>query len=106
MARRRKRTQKSDTKMKEFVAVAIAKDEEQALEYQTLLQSNDINASVKEQTDQITGAKNYAVMVDEDFIDEAYVVIESQDAYDDFYDMSLEDEDDMDFDSELFDEEL
>ena len=92
--------------MKEFVAIAFAKDEEQAREYQALLEGNDIPTAIREQTDQATDTKDYAVMVAEDFVDEAYVVIESQDAYDDFYDLSLEDEDDIDFDSELFDEEL
>ena len=45
-------------------------------------------------------------MVPEDFLDEAHVVIESQDAYDDFYDFAMEDEDDLDFDADLLDDEL
>ena len=35
-------------------------------------------------------------MVPEECLDEAHVVIESQDAYDDFYDFALEDESDID----------
>ena len=50
--------------------------------------------------------KGIAVMVPEDSLDEAHVVIESQDAYDDFYDLALEDEEDNDFDSGLFEDEL
>jgi hypothetical protein len=45
-------------------------------------------------------------MVPEEFLDEAHVVIESQDAYDDFYDLALEDTDANEFDSDIFDEEF
>jgi len=45
-------------------------------------------------------------MVPEEFLDEAHVVIESQDAYDDFYDLALEDEEETDFDSDLFEEDF
>jgi hypothetical protein len=46
-------------------------------------------------------------MVPEEFLDEAHVVIESQDAYDDFYDFSLDDEEDSsdDFDPDVFEED-
>jgi hypothetical protein len=33
-------------------------------------------------------------------------VIESQDAYDDFYDYALEEEDEVDFDADFLDEEF
>ena len=33
-------------------------------------------------------------MVPEDYLDEAHVIIESQGAYDDFYDFALEDDED------------
>ena len=42
-------------------------------------------------------------MVPEDFLDEAHVIIESQNAYDDFYDFAIEDED---FASDLFEDEF
>jgi hypothetical protein len=73
---------------------------EQAKEYETLLEANGIPATIKEQG----GEDGIAVMVPEDYLDEAHVVIESQDAYDDFYDFALEDEDEGDFDSELFED--
>jgi hypothetical protein len=46
----------------------------------------------------------YAIMVPEECADEATVIIESQDAYDDFYDFALEDDKD-DFDVDFFDDE-
>ena len=44
-------------------------------------------------------------MVPEEYIDEAHVVIESQQAYDDFYDFALEEENEEDFDEDFFDDE-
>ncbi len=106
MARRHKKNQKSQTKLKELVVVTFAEGLEQAKDYETLLKNNDIPAMVREQHEQSESAKGIAVMVPEDFLDEAHVVIESQDAYDDFCDFALEDEDNDDLDSDLFEDEL
>ena len=106
MAKRTPKAQKSQPELQEFVVVTFAKDLEQARDYETLLKTNDIPAIIKEQDEQSTNAKGIAVMVPEDFLDEAHVIIESQDAYDDFYDFSLEDEDNDDFDSDLFENEF
>ncbi len=106
MAKRPKKTRKSQAKLQEFVVVTFAKDMEQARDYETLLNTNDIPAIIKEQNEQSSDSKGIAIMVPEDFLDEAHVVIESQDAYDDFYDFALEDEDDDDFDSDLFEDDF
>jgi hypothetical protein len=106
MAKRSKKNQKSQSKLQDFVVVTIIDDLEQAKEYETLLKTNDIPAVINEQNGQSDGTKGIAVMVPEDFLDEAHVVIESQDAYDDFYDFALEDETDDDFDSDLFEDEF
>ena len=106
MAKRSKKAQKSQTKLQEFVVVAFAEELEKARGYETLLKSNDIPAVIKEQDEQSMNAESIAVMVPEDCLDEAHVVIESQDAYDDFYDFALEDEGDGDFDSDLFDDDF
>lgn len=97
---------KSQAKVKDLVVVTVVEDMEQAREYETLLRLNDIPAIVREQFDPAGAGNGIAVMVPEDFLDEAHVVIESQDAYDDFYDFALEDEDEEDFDSDLFEDEL
>lgn len=100
------RSGKSQAKLKDLVVVTLVEDMEQAQEYETLLRLNDIPAIIKEQLDPSGSSSGIAVMVPEDFLDEAHVVIESQDAYDDFYDFALEDEEDDDFDNGLFDDEL
>ncbi len=108
MARRSKKDQNSQSKLKDFVVVTFVEDLEQAREYETLLRVNDIPAVVKEQIDETLGVKSIAVMVPEDYLDEAHVVIESQDAYDDFYDFALDDEveNEADFGGDLFEDEI
>lgn len=111
MAKRSKKRQKSETNLQEFVVVTFAEDMEQAKEYETLLEANGIPAAIKKQSGESADADadGIAVMVPEDYLDEAHVVIESQDAYDDFYDFALEDndeEDEDDFDSELFEDDF
>lgn len=107
MAKRSRKNQKSQAKLQGFAVVTFARDLEQAREYESMLKVNDIPAMVDQQYEQSTGTKEIAVMVPEDFLDEAHVVIESQDSYDDFYDLTSEeeeDEEDIDFDSDLFDD--
>ncbi|MBA7705439.1 hypothetical protein ES703_114269 [subsurface metagenome] len=106
MAKRSKKNHKSQVKVKDFVVVTLVEDLEQARDYETLLKTNDIPAIINEQDEQEISAKAIAVMVPEDFLDEAHVVIESQDAYDDFYDFALEDEEEEDFDADLFEDDL
>ena len=106
MARRPKKTQKSQAKLQDFVIVTFAEDLEQAKEREALLRNNDIPAIVRQQDEESPDAKGIAIMVPEEFLDEAHVVIESQDAYDDFYDLALEDEEEADFDSDLFEDDF
>ena len=106
MAKRSKKGQRSQAKLQGYVVVAFAEDMEQAREYKTLLEVNDVAAIISEQQEQSLGSKEIAVMVPEDFLDEAHVIIESQHTYDDFYDYAVEDEEDGDFDDELFEEDF
>lgn len=106
MAKRSKKNHKSQAKLEGYVVVVFAEDSEQANEYTTLLEANDIPVVTNEQNEQSVESKEIAVMVPEEFLDEAHVVIESQQAYDDFYDFALDEEDDSDFDSDLFEEEF
>ncbi len=91
--------------LKEYVVVAFVDDMEQAKEYETLLRLNDIPAVIREQLDGGAEGKAVAIMVPEDFLDEAHVVIESQDAYDDLCDYTMDEEGDLDFDSDLLDDD-
>jgi hypothetical protein len=106
MTKRSKKNQQSQAKLQDFVAVTFADNLEQAKEYENLLKTNDIPTVISKQNDPSIDAKAIAVMVPEDFLDEAHVVIESQDAYDDFYDFAVEEETDDDFDSELFEDDF
>ncbi len=104
MSKRSKKGHKSNAKLEGYVVVAFSEDMDQAREFKTLLEANDIPATIAEQGEHAVGSKEIAVMVSEEFLDEAHVIIESQHAYDDFYDLSLEDESEMDFDSDFYDD--
>jgi hypothetical protein len=111
MAKRHQKSRKgssrsTSTNLPELVTVTFAEDIEQAKEYESLLQASGIHAVIKEQHRDSADINEIAVMVPEDYLDEAHVIIESQDAYDDFYDFALEDEDEEDFDSELFEDDF
>jgi hypothetical protein len=106
MSKRSKKAHKTPANLEGYVVVAFAEDINQAEEYKVLLDTNDIPAVISEQEETTIGSKEIAVMVPEEFLDEAHVVIESQQAYDDFYDFALDDETDGEFDSELFEDEF
>jgi len=109
MTKRSKKNNKSQAKVQGFVVVAFAKDMEQAREYETMLKVNDIPAVISKEHEQSTGTLEIAVMVPEDYLDEAHVVIESQDAYDDLCDFATEkdedEEEDFNFDGDYFDDD-
>lgn len=88
----------------ELVIVAVVDTMEEAKEYELLLKSNDIPAMVKREEKEFADGKCYAVMAPEELADEAHVIIESQDAYDDFYDFAADDENEDDFDGDVFEE--
>ncbi len=96
---------RGSTRVKEYVVVALVDDMDQAKEYETLLRLNDIPAVIKEQLDGGADGKAVAIMVPEDFLDEAHVVIESQDAYDDLCDYTMDEEEDLDFGGDPLDDE-
>jgi hypothetical protein len=105
MGRSMDNNDKGHAKLKDMVVLTFLSDIDQAREYETLLKLNDIPAMVKENLDTQGHGSDVAILVPEDCLDEAHVVIESQDAYDDFYDYALEDEDDIDFDPDDLDDE-
>jgi hypothetical protein len=88
----------------ELVVVATASTMDEAKESETLLKNNEIPAMVKERPNEFGEGTHYAVYVPEDMADEAHVVIESQDAYDDFYDLGLNDESGDDLEGDVFED--
>lgn len=108
MGRRSKKAHKAQVNLEGYVVVVFAEDTGQAMEYKQLLDSSDIPAVINEYEEPAPGGldtREIAVMVPEEYLDEAHVVIESQQAYDDFYDFAMDDEGDEDFDADFFDEE-
>ena len=106
MAKRSKKVHRSQAKLQGYVVVTFADDLEQAREFKSLLEVNDVSAVISEQKETALGSKEIAVMVPEDCLDEAHVIIESQQAYDDFYDYALDEGDAGDFDDELFEDDF
>jgi len=90
--------------LQDLVIAAIVDDVEQARDCQALLKSNEIPAIIKHQRDDLTEQMRFAVMVPEEFADEAHVIVESQDAYDDFYELGQDEEDETDLNDEKFDD--
>jgi hypothetical protein len=87
----------------ELVVVATASTMDEAKESETLLKNNEVPAMVKERANEFGEGFHYAVYVPEDMVDEAHVVIESQDAYDDFYDLGLDESED-DLEGDIFED--
>lgn len=105
MGKRTRKSQRTQSRLQELVVVATADTAEEAREYEKLLKNNDIPAMVKQQQDEFTESRRFVVMTPEDMADEAHVIIESQDAYDDFYDSGLDDENEDDSESDIFEDD-
>jgi len=105
MTKHSRKGQKSQAKLHGYVVVTFAEDLDQAREYESLLKVNDIPVTIKDKEDQM-GNSEIAVMVPDEFLDEAHVIIESQDAYDDFYDLAIEDEAEAEYDSDIFEDDF
>ena len=82
----------------DWVIVICPDDVEQAKDYERLLIQNGVPVQIEEPQEGDSKSK-IAIKVPQDFLDEAQIVIESQDAYDDFYDLALggEEEDDSEW---------
>ena len=109
MANRHNKKQNARTPLKEFVTVAFAEDMDLAKHYKKLLSENDIPAIIRTQSESSSSYPGIAIMVPEDHLDEAHILIESQGTYNDFYEMAFQDEDEKedvndDFDDDFGDE--
>ena len=91
MARSPKKTKKTQAKVKDLATVFWAEDLECATEYEKLLKNDNIPVIIKPPQPGATNLE-YEIMVPEDYIDEAHVIIDSQMGYDDLCDFDLDDE--------------
>jgi hypothetical protein len=103
MANRKKKTHESGVALKELVTVAFAEDIDLATQYKQLLNDNDIPAAIKTRSDPEVSYQGIAVMVPEDYLDEAHVLIEDQSSIGDFYDLAFSDDDYNDTDKGYYD---
>ncbi|MHC4386228.1 MAG: putative signal transducing protein [Planctomycetota bacterium] len=78
----------------DFVTVAFAEDMELARQYQELLESNEIKIRIKRQPNMAeSGFSDIAIMVPEESLDEAHALISERVSYDDFFEMTFDDQD-------------
>ena len=105
MPKRTRKSSKSQTSTKELVVVAAANSMDEAKDYEALLKNNDIKSVIKKQQDEFTDNLRYVVMVQEELADEANVIIESQNSYDD-YDLDSDSDDisEDDLEGDVFDD--
>ena len=89
----------------DFVTVTFADDWELACEYKELLSKNDIPVVITKLEGPYDESPAMAVTVPEDYLDEAHVLIQSQAAYNDFYDLAFEDDEITDFQDGLDNED-
>ena len=90
MTKHRKKSQQSSTSLHEFVTVAFAEDRELAKQYKKILDESDIPVIIRNTPESIH-SPGIAVMVSEDNLDEAHILIESQSSHESFYDLELGD---------------
>jgi len=105
MANRKKKTNNSGTALKDLVTVAFAEDIDLANQYKDLLNDNDIPVAIKTRPDPEVSFQGIAVMVPEDYLDEAHVLIEDQNSIGDFYDLAFSEDDYDDTDKDFYDNE-
>jgi len=79
--------------VEDYVTVAFAEDLDLAGHYKQLLVDNDIPAVVRRLTSSKSAPfSDIAVMVPEEYLDEAYAVIASEIDYEDFFDLAFRDD--------------
>jgi hypothetical protein len=92
MQGKRKESSKTSA-VKDFVTVAFAEDMELARQYKELLEDNQIEVQIKRQPDMAeSGFSDIAIAVPEESLDEAHHLIAERASYDDFFDMTFDDE--------------
>ncbi|HOK95041.1 MAG TPA: DUF2007 domain-containing protein [Anaerohalosphaeraceae bacterium] len=87
----RKEQGKSAAAAVSVVTVAFAEDMELARQYQQLLEKNQIPAVIRRQTEMAqSGFSDIAILVPEDYLDEAHSLICQQAAGEDFFGMAFD----------------
>ena len=93
MAGRKSKKSLTEIAIDELVTVAFAEDMDLAKQYKELLHDNGIPALIKKQQSTVEGFNGIAILVPEDDLDEAHVMIEQQSAVDDLFGSVFGDQD-------------
>lgn len=93
MTNRKKSKSSSKTVLKELVTIAFAEDVDLARQYKKLLEDNDIPAAIKARGITDSEYKGIPVMVSEEHLDEAHMIVESHNSMGDFYNVTFGQED-------------
>ena len=106
MERRSQKARKKVAKTQELIAVAFAKNPRQAEEYRILLENNDIPAVIKDEPESEM-RQGFAILVPEEYIDHAHLVLENEDLGDDFrgFEFDIDDNDDLDLKYDMQDDD-
>jgi len=106
MPKRKKKKSGSGTALKEMVTIAFAEDVDLAKQYKQLLLDNEIPAAIQSRSGNESEYKGIPVMVPEDYIDEAHMLIEAQNSMGDFYNAAFieDDRDDVGYDPEFYED--
>ncbi len=104
MPNRKKKKRQAGSALKDLVTVAFAEDMDLAKQYKKVLNENEIPAAVRSKSDPALNYQGVAVLVPEDFLDEAHVIIESQASMGDFYDMAFLDDEYDEFNEESYED--
>ncbi len=102
MAKNDRKKEDSRAALQDFVTVAFAEDMDLAKQYKKMLTESEIPVAIKAQRNTPT-FNSFAVMVPEDFLDEAHVLIESQSSHDSFYDLASADDSITHWDDDAYD---
>ena len=102
MAGRRSKKKLNEVALEELVTVAFAEDMELAKQYKEMLNENSIPAIIKKNASSTPDVAAIAILVPEDDLDEAHIMIAQQGVMADFYGMALSENSYEDIDADFY----
>ena len=105
MPNHKKKKRQDGVAVKEMVTVAFAEDMDLAKQYKELLIENDIPAGIRSKQDPTLSYQGIAVVVPEEYLDEAHIIIESHGNMGDFYEIAFQEDEYNDSRDDMFDDD-
>ena len=106
MTGRRMKKKMTETLLEELVTVAFAEDMELAKQYKELLAENGIMAVIKKQKGSSQQIAGIAMLVPENELDEAHMLIEQKGSVGDFFGVALGDDSYDEIDTDYYDSDF